>query len=314
MSVSDLPPIESLYTVESFVNFAERFATGNPTDFVPTYRADTYPAIDPSAANLNGISIFITGATRGFGRATALSYARAGASVIALGARSSFGAIEHDIHEAAASAGKPKPTVVTYRLDITEQQSVETTAKDFSSRFGSLDILINNAGYIGPWDYTHKTDPGDWWKTWEVNVKGSWLIARSFIPLLIGSRLKTMVSMSSIGATMIAPGGTGYNITKVVGARHAEIWALEYEGLGLLSFSVHPGMTVTDLSSGTPGEATSIMHDTLALGADTLVFLTKERREWLNRRFIMANWDMTEFMAKEEEVTRRDLFVFRLAK
>lgn len=314
MSLSTMQDINSVYSDASLMKWSSQFMTLGPTAFVPTYRTDAYPAIDSSKADMSGKRVFITGATHGIGRATAISYAKAGVSVIALGARSSFGSIEEEIHKAALTAAKPYPKVITYELDVTDRQSVESAAQDFSSRFDSLDILVNNAGYLSVWDYTHKSDPDDWWRGWEVNVKGAWLVARCFIPLLIKSELKTLVSMASIGSVMVAPGGTSYNLTKAVNVRMAEVWEAEYREEGLLSFSFQPGNTVTELSSRLPGQASSLGQDKPELGGETLVFLTKERLEWLNGRFTMANWDMTEFIAKKDEVINRDLFKLRMTK
>ena len=136
--------------------------------FVSTIRHDTYPAIDPSKASLEGQHILITGASKGIGRATATAYAKAGASAIALGARSDLSEVEKEVQKAAADAGKKAPQVLTINLDVQSRESVEKAAKETEKSFGAIDILVNNAGYLEDFKPIADSDPDEWWKTWEI--------------------------------------------------------------------------------------------------------------------------------------------------
>lgn len=115
--------------------------------FTPTLHKDTYPAIDSATkSNHRGTSVFITGASRGIGPAIAVSFAKAGAEFIGIGARSDLSAVEKKILEAATTAGHKTPNVLKLSLDIADQNSVDMAAKEIERGFGKLDILINNAG------------------------------------------------------------------------------------------------------------------------------------------------------------------------
>ncbi|CAI6100048.1 unnamed protein product [Clonostachys chloroleuca] len=280
-------------------------------NFVPTYHHDTYPYIDPSKADLSGKRVLITGGSYGIGRVLAVSYARAGASIIALAARSSFGELEKELKNAATMAGRSPPKVITYQLDITDTVGIEYMVREYSQQFDSLDILINNAGYGSTWDYTDQTDPDDWWKIWEVNVRGTWLVTRCFLPLLLKSEVRTVVLFTSIASLLVAAGGTSYPISKLAVSRMAEVFATEYEKEGLLAIAFNPGDVLTDLSRKLPGQASMISQDKPELAGDTLVFLTKEKRQWLSGRMITSNWDMEEFLSKREEIIARDSLKFR---
>ena len=81
-------------------------------DYTRQVHSDTYEAIDSCKVNLRGKNIFICGASKGIGRAITLSFAKAGASCIAIGARSDQGALEKDIRDAAVAAKKHPPEVL----------------------------------------------------------------------------------------------------------------------------------------------------------------------------------------------------------
>jgi NAD(P)-dependent dehydrogenase (short-subunit alcohol dehydrogenase family) len=183
-------------------------------------------------------------------------------------------------------------------------------AQEYGQNFSSLDILVNNAGNGGIWDFTDQTNPDVWWKTWEVNVKGTWLVTKYFLPLLLKSELRTVVLFTSIASVMVAAGGTSYPISKFAVSRMAEVFATEYEKEGLMAIAFNPGDVPTDMSRKLPGKATLISQDKPELAGDTLVFLTKEKRQWLSGRMITSNWDMEEFLSKRDQIVADNLLKF----
>lgn len=105
-----------------------------------------YPTIDPenaySSQTYNDKVVFIAGASRGIGEETALTYARAGASV-AIGGRkqATLDEVKNAILQAA-----PKAAILTIVVDVTNTEQVESAAKAIVDRFGKLDVVIANAG------------------------------------------------------------------------------------------------------------------------------------------------------------------------
>lgn len=283
--------------------------------FTPTIHNDTYDFISPKHLNLSKKRVFITGASKGIGATTALSLARSGTSSIALGARSSLSALVSEIKDAAKSAGHPEPQVLSIELDVTSVASTEAAAKQIKKEFGGLDFVFNNAGYLETFKKIGESDPEEWWKTQEVNVKGPYLVARAFIPLLLDTKDgdKTIIHTSSIGAHVVMPGASSYQTSKLSLLRLSEFIQDEYAEQGILSYSIHPGGVVTELASKMPKESHHLLGDKPALAADTMAWLIAEKRDWLQGRYVSVTWDMKEFLGMKEKIVKEDLLKVRMA-
>ena len=179
--------------------------------FVPTQRHDTYPAIDPSKADLSGKVVLITGASKGIGKAAAISLAQAGVRGLVLLARSDLTPAK----EAALSHKRPgRPLdVLAIPVDVANNAQVVSAVKQVEETFGRLDVVINNAGYIETSNFVADSDPEDWWTAWNVNMRGTYHVSRAVLPLLIkcgGDR--TIINVSSSTSSIFVPGSSAYSV------------------------------------------------------------------------------------------------------
>ncbi|KAJ7367387.1 hypothetical protein DFH08DRAFT_837371 [Mycena albidolilacea] len=276
-------------------------------------RHDTYPSIDAAKANLSGKSMLITGASKGVGRMTAIRYAVAGCPKIAIAARSDLTEVERAVKEAAKGNGHPEPQVLSLSLDVTSEQSVRNAAEAVEKVFGpSLDVLITNAGYLEAWTPLAEGDTKEWWKSWEVNIKGTYLTMRYLLPLVLKSETKTLVTLSSAGGHHTTLGASAYQTTKFATCRLTEFADAEYGDQGLVAISLHPGGVKTELALNMPEWMHHILIDEPELPADILVWLARERREWLAGRFISACWDVDELEKKKGEIAEKDALKFKM--
>lgn len=162
-------------------------------------------------------------------------------------------------------------------------------------------------------------------------------MTRSFLPLLLKGSGKTILNVSSGGAHVVFPGASAYQTTKLAILRLSEFTNGDYGEQGIVAFSMHPGGVRTELAGGMPqhmrdskpnhsirflptgdvvaevGYHAVLLIDTPELGANTIVYLTHERQEWLRGRYVSAQWDMDEFFAKKDEVVEKDLLRVRMA-
>lgn len=284
--------------------------------FTKTTHSDTYPTI--RSTSHTGHSILITGASRGIGLATACSFAEAGATQIAIAARTNLDTTESAILAAAKRANKPAPKILKLAFDVTDESSVADAVNKLDTAFGGkLDVLVNNAGYLEEWQRVAQTDPAAWWRSWEINLKGVYLVTRACLGVFRGGTgVKTVVNVSSIGAHMTAPGASGYQTAKFALLRFTEFVQAEYgggrDGDGVVAIAMHPGGVATELGLTMPEAMHGLLVDTPQLAGDTVAWLSAERREWLGGRYVSVNWDMEELESRKEEVVQGDKLKMRM--
>lgn len=84
------------------------------------------------------------------------------------------------------------------------------------------------------------------------NIRGPYLMSRSFLPLLLKGSGKTVLNITSAGADNVFPGASGYQMTKLALLRFSEFINAEYGEQGVVSFSLHPGGVITDVARNMP--------------------------------------------------------------
>lgn len=302
-----------------------------------TVHNDTYPAIDPLNVDLSGKNVLIVGASRGIGQAMSFSFAKAGASKIGIAARSDLSDTLNKMREATPVSAAPKPIFLPLRVDMTYEASLYSAAEIVKAKFGRLDILVVAAGALTKGSIT-ESNPAEWIKNWTVNVMGTYLVVRAFLPLMLEGGDKTIVTASSVGAHLVVPGFSGYEMSKLGVLRLTEFIAAEHGKDGVIAYSIHPGNVPTDMVGGIEGVEPEMRHgesyklrkhgpptvlsfaydtsivfvETPELSADSVVFLTSERREWLNGRYINVTWDLPELLRMKEDIINGNKLKIRL--
>lgn len=102
-------------------------------------------------------------------------------------------------------------------------------------------------------------------------------------------------------------------LSKLALLQMSEILHKEHKADGVTVFSVHPGSVATAMTDTVPEERRKILIDSPDLCADTLVWLVKEKRDWLSGRFISSTWDMPELEDMKHQITTNDMLRVTLA-
>jgi len=200
------------------------------------------PALAPRIA-------LVTGASRGIGYATALALARAGAHVVAM-ARTVGGLEELD--DAIKQAGG---TATLVPLDVRDIEGIARLAKALDERYGRLDILIGNAGVLGPSSPLDHVPPKDWDEVFAVNVTANWQLIRQMDQLLKRSEAGRVVFLTSNAAWRLSAYRGPYSITKAALEALARTYAAETASTPVRVNLFAPGHTRTRMRAAVaPGE------------------------------------------------------------
>ena len=162
----------------------------------------------------------ITGAGRGIGRAIALAYAQEGAQVV-LAARS-----VEALQETQAELARLGGTGIVLPTDISDPDAVEALVTQTLAHFGRIDILVNNSGIGGPSAPLWEIAPSEWEETFKVNVTGTYLCCRAFLPHMIKQRAGCIVIIGSMTGKRPLLNRTPYAASKMalVGLARTLAW------------------------------------------------------------------------------------------
>ncbi|WP_439499011.1 SDR family NAD(P)-dependent oxidoreductase [Bosea sp. (in: a-proteobacteria)] len=198
---------------------------------------------------LEGRVALVTGASRGIGRAASLAFAQAGAHVVAL-ARTT-GALEELDDEIKAIGGSA--TLVP--VDLGDATAIEKLGPALLERWGKLDILLANAGILGPLTPLTHASPKEWAKVFETNVTANWRLIKSVEPALKASDAARVILMSSGAAHKCLAYWGPYSISKAAVEAMARTYAAETATTPLKVMIVNPGPLRTRMrAEAMPGE------------------------------------------------------------
>ncbi len=196
---------------------------------------------------LKGAVAVVTGASSGIGEATALTLARAGASV-ALGARR-----KDRIDALAARIEDEGGTAVPLEVDVSDEEQARAFVAAAADRLGRLDSLINNAGVmlLGPVE-SGSTD--DWRTMVDVNLLGLLYCTHAALPIMREQGSGDIVNVSSVAGRFARAGSAVYNLTKFGVGAFSEGLRQEVTEGGIRVILIEPGFVDTELQSHNQGQ------------------------------------------------------------
>jgi NAD(P)-dependent dehydrogenase (short-subunit alcohol dehydrogenase family) len=185
----------------------------------------------------------VTGGSQGIGEAICVAYGREGAKVAVVNAR------KRELGEAVAKRiSAAGGTALAFQCDVSRRDQVQALVKDVAARWGTVDILVANAGIMinkQIEDYTEE----EWDRTIDVNLKGAFLSAQAVVPIMKAKRYGKIVFTASIAATHAFPNAVPYCASK------AGVWIMtkalcaEIAKFGINVNCISPGNTATPLNA-----------------------------------------------------------------
>ena len=215
-----------------------------------TWHNDAYPAISPTQPHLSlaGKTVMVTGGGRGIGNRVAHAVAAAGARFIGITGRTEASLVDV---KASITAQSPAAKVLTFTADVLDEPAIGAAFADLkaaSTNKQGIDILIHNAGYFASLSPIAgaEADKTDYWKSFEINIRGSYITTRAFLSTLNPKR-PILIAMSTAGVCFFPPppGFSSYGTSMVAKARFFESVAVEHPEIRV--HNVHPGSIATEM-------------------------------------------------------------------
>ncbi len=232
---------------------------------------------------LEGKTALITGASQGIGRACALVLARAGATV-ALAARN-----ESKLNEVAAEIAAFGGTAKPFTLDVSSEESIKATAKAVLEHFGTVHVLVNNAGITRD-TLLLRMKRSDWDDVITTNLTGTFLLTQALIGQMLKARWGRIINISSVVGQTGQAGQANYAASKAGLIGFTKSLARELASRHITVNAVAPGYIETAMTAvldekqrtamlsqiplGRPGSDDDIAHAVRFLASDEAAYIT----------------------------------------
>ena len=189
---------------------------------------------------LSGKTALVTGASKGIGKAIAIEFGEAGANVVATARTTSE--IDDTVQQVQASGAQGFGVIA----DLGVESDIDRLANEAISKFGGVDILVNNAAIIHPRITVSDFDPNLWRDVLNVNLTGAFLITQKLLPGMIERKYGKVINISSIGGRSGAFGRSAYRVTKSGLISFTQSLAAEVYEHGIQVNAICPGGTDTE--------------------------------------------------------------------
>jgi 3-oxoacyl-[acyl-carrier protein] reductase len=271
---------------------------------------------------LGGLRAIITGATQGLGRVIAEEFLREGAKVAFCGRSADLvRKTEEDLN--ASYPGK----VLGFQCDVGLDADVSSFAKAVLKWLGGVEILVNNAGVLGPIGPAAEVSWDEWQETFNINVLGTARMCRAVIPKMSTAGRGKIINLSGGGATSPMPAFSAYAASKAAVVRYTETLAMELAGTGVEINAVAPGLLKTrmmdQMLEAGPERAGQKQIETVKrsaeiggtppeLAARLCIFLASQASDGITGKLISAPWDPWETLHEHlEDLQKTDVYTLR---
>jgi NADP-dependent 3-hydroxy acid dehydrogenase YdfG len=193
--------------------------------------------------DLRGKIVFVTGASGGIGRATAVAFATEGAKLLLAARRAGkLAEVASDCLERGA------PAVHSIDLDVRDHRAVQNAIDTLPNEWAEIDVLINNAGLSRGLEKLYMGRIEDWEEMIDTNVKGLLYVTRAVVPGMVVRGRGHVINLGSTAGEIAYPGGAVYCGSKAAERLINDGLREDVLGTPVRVTSVDPGMVETDFS------------------------------------------------------------------
>ncbi|HEY6715408.1 MAG TPA: SDR family oxidoreductase [Reyranella sp.] len=263
----------------------------------------------------------VTGGGRGLGRAFAQALAATGYAVAVM-ARTAA-----ELAETVALIERAGGRARAFPADVVDGTAVDRAFTEIERALGPIDLLVNNAGVVGPLGPFAERDAGAWWRTIEVNLQGQILCAHRALPGMIARRRGRIINIASGGGATMLPYFSAYVTSKTALIRFSECLAFELKPHGIAVFAMGPGTVRTAMSEyslNSPEGRTWLpwFRDIFDEGRDLpperpaalLVALASGKADVLSGRYVYPQDDLDRLIEEAQEIEVRKLYSLQVQR
>ena len=217
--------------------------------------------------------------------------------------------------------------VSAFPTDVIDSMAVDQAFTEVERALGPIDLLVNNAGVVGPLGPFAESDVGAWWRTIEVNLQGQILCAHRALPGMIARRCGRIVNIASGGGASMLPYFSAYVTSKTALIRFSECLAFELKPHGIAVFAMGPGTVRTAMSEyslNSPEGRTWLpwFRDIFDEGRDLpperpaalLVALASGKADVLSGRYVYPPDDLDRLIEEAREIEARKLYSLQVQR
>ena len=275
-------------------------------------------------SKLNMKTIFVSGATSGFGLRIVQHFVEVGFNVIFCGRNADLVA---SVLDDLLKKSTHNQIIKGFQADVTSQSDLEVMFAELRTLNINIDVLICNAGVIGPIENFVGTDFENWREAFEINLYGTVNLIKFVLPSMVTASSGKIIHISGGGATAPLPSMSGYAASKAATVRFIETIALEHLNDGVQINSIAPGMLKTRmleqmLEAGPERIGANLfdkstrkqreISDSTPKAIELLDFLAGDGSIGITGKLISAEWDAWKNWPQHlEELKSSDLFTLR---
>ena len=243
---------------------------------------------------LAGKVAIITGAGRGIGQATAVKFAKEGASVAVCDVD------ERSAVDTARIIEGLGGRTMAFRVDVTDKLTIRAMVDEIRERWGKIDILVNNAGIVADAQLKNMTDE-QFDRVIDINLKGTYNCTKAVVDIMLDQQSGVILNASSIVGLSGNFGQTNYAASKFGVIGMVKTWARELGKRGIRANAVCPGFVSTSIISSIPDKVINALETKVPLGrlgapediANAYAFLASDEASYINGAVLEVSGGLT---------------------
>ena len=239
-------------------------------------------------------TVFVTGGSRGIGKEVALEFAENGYNVVI-----NYVSSKTNVEELKSEFESKGVKTLIMQADVTDKEAIDEVVKKAIEEFGSIDVLVNNAGITRD-NLLMRMSEEEFDKVIEINLKGTYIVTKAVTKYMMKKRKGSIINLSSVVGVAGNAGQCNYSASKAGIIGFTKSVAKELASRNIRSNAVAPGFIETDMTAVLSDEVKESIHNQIPLKrmgtakevANLIYFLGSEESSYITGQVINIDGGM----------------------